>query len=144
MELIEKYESVLNGWSQNEKRKVHYRSVRNLIIHLPSLTENFYSIKIKLNEYLELIESGREDINDNSESLFENYIMTIGEKYREIGFIRIVQLRYLFVYSFMADSLLYIPFFKFPYPIVSSLVFLNYLIRQKRLYKANKVYGLFY
>lgn len=145
MELLEKYESVIDGLSDRNKRNVHYKSLKNYIIHLQNLTSNRTYVEIKIDEYLELVNDEKGDITEEmSTFLLEKYIMVIGEEYVQIGFVHITPLKYLLLFSLMGDSLSYIAFFNFPYPIITAFTLAYYFLYRKKWYDKNKAFGMFY
>lgn len=147
MLLKENFDKITKELSPKENKDIHYKSVFNFIQHLDEFSSQAEKsfIEIKLTEYLELVKSGKDEIDkDFSMLLFQSYILTLGEKYHKIGFTRIIPLRYLFLYGIMADSLLYLGFFRYPYPITCVCITIHYFLVRKRKYDRNLVYGMFY
>jgi hypothetical protein len=139
------FDLIVNSLDAKHKRYIHSKSLENFIIHLNDFTisEEKELIHKLISEYIEVIV--KSEINSvTGIEFYDKYISPLGGKYKVIGFISIVPIRYLFVFSIMVDSLLYLAFFNFPYPSVTILVIVYFLIVQKRYYRRNKVYGIYY
>ena len=139
------FDLIANSLDAKHKRYIHSKSLENFIIHLNEFTisEEKELIRKLISEYLETIVKSDIDSATGIE-FYDKYISPLGGKYKKIGFISIVPIRYLFVFSIMVDSLLYLAFFHFPYPLVTILVIVYFLIVQNRYYRRNKVYGIYY
>jgi hypothetical protein len=147
MELLEKVYELENRLSRKAKRDIHYRSVRNFIFHLDKIqpSEDGLVVANSLENYLQLVETNLDDINKSMSMAFYNdYIVPIGERYVEVGFIRVIPLVYQIFYSVAIDLLLFILFFHFPYPLVTTVVLAYHFLFRLRVYHKRKAYGMFY
>jgi hypothetical protein len=145
--LIEEYNVLMSLVAKEKRKYIHSQSLHNFIIQLSKSksNEDFSEIKKGLNEYMEVVKENVEDIDSKiGLNFFQMYVNPIGESLIKYGFTRITPLRFLFLYSVMIDSLLYIAFFRFPYPVISFGVLIYYLLFRMRKQNENKVYGLFY
>lgn len=146
-DVLVKYDKLMEILDEKQKRRIHYKSLRNFIIHLNELESigYKYNIERKIDEYLELVEQNINDIDKTFiVHLFADYIVPTGEVYKKIGFKEITQLRYSIFYTLPIDCVVGILLLKFPYPILTVLLLINHFFRQRKYYKANMVYGMFY
>jgi hypothetical protein len=145
--LRNKYSALVSILDKKQQKYIHSKSVNNFISHLerfPDIADQ-KNAEMKINEYLEFITTSQTDIDDAlGIELFDKYVSPLGTLYKTIGFMSIVPLKYLLIFSLMIDSLLYFGMFKYPYPIATFLVCLYYLFIQKKYYVRNKVYGIYY
>jgi hypothetical protein len=145
--LLEKYQSIIDTLDDKKKRYIHFKSLNNFIIHIDEfkIHKDEQYCEQKINEYLEII-ANRETVIDSATGVyfFEMFISPLGNKFKELGFKSIVPIKYLFLFSLMIDSLLYIGFFILPYPIVTICVCLYNLVLKRRLYHKHMVYGIYY
>ena len=146
-EIFMRYINTIEILDKRQRKYSHYKSLRNFILNLNELESIGYksNIEIKINDYLEFIEQNANEIDRNCTThLFADYIVPIGEVYKKIGFKEIALLEYSISFTIPIDCVIGILFLKFPCPILTSLILLNYFFRQRKYYKANMVYGMFY
>jgi hypothetical protein len=107
--------------------------------------ENVSIIKQSLTDYLSIVESTDTEI-DNSIglNLFEKYISVIGAEYKKIGFIEVTPNKFIYFNSLIVDFILFVAFFRFPYPITTLFLIGYYYFFKKPYYDSKKVYGLYY
>ena len=130
-----------------QKKYIHFRSAKNFILHLENITLQSDKVKcyFMLNEYMECIENNVHVIDSKmATSLFTDYIHPIGEVYRGIGFKQITPMRNRLFFTIHIDVIAGILFLKFPYPILTVLVILDYYIRQRKHIHATKTFGIFF
>lgn len=142
-----RYNNIIEVLNKDQRKYIHHKSLRNFIIHLNELESigYRYNIEKKINDYLEFIEQHTNEIDRNCTApFFADYIFPIGEVYKKIKFRRIAVLENWLPFGIIIDCMVSIFVLKFPSPILSSLILLNYFFRQRKYYKANKVYGMFY
>jgi hypothetical protein len=147
MSTLNEYQRILNLIPKDKQQYIHYKSVYNFIFHAnKSMSEwDSFDTENKIKEYLSIIE---EDISNVDSymglELFKSYIYPMGEHLKKYGFKSITPVKYLFLYSVMIDSLLFIAFYPLFVPWVTGIVILYYFLWLKPMYKSKKVYGVFY
>jgi len=145
--LFGRYNYILKYLNVKEKKYIHYRSLKNFILHVDDIVseDDNYKSKCILNEYLDIVENSIGNIDSViTTNLFVDYLYPLGEIYKEVGFKRMFALKYSVIFSFIIDAAVGFIFFKFPYPILTIIVLVNYLIKQKKEMASSKVYSMFY
>ena len=147
MKLIERYETLIKGFSPKEKKYIHYRSLKNFINHLEEIKpyEDYEKCRIILDDYLEFIEHKEDEINTKDATiLFADFIYPLGELYKKNGFKEITPIKNLLFFSIHFDLLVLFILLRFFFPISTAFVLLNYFIRQRKYAHFTKVFGIFY
>ncbi len=154
MNIIESREAILSldeMLSERMKKYIHYRSMRNFVLHYdeiesPLAREN---INVLLSEYIEEIKANDYDFeSEASFQLARKYLFKLSSYYKEYSnFTVLIRMQVILLYGILGDSLLY--FTKIPsriwhIPIITICLLLYYLF--VFIYKAPKgrVYGIFY
>lgn len=146
MQPVNRYKKLINIIEPNKRKYIHYKSLGNFILALNEKMPEGDRLELykKLTEYFDIIgEDFSEFDGQIGLELFEKHIVPIGKMLEGYGFKRITPIKYLFLYSVMIDSLIYLAF-HFPYPVMTLLVLLYYFVRTKLIYNQHKVFGLFY
>ncbi len=145
--ILNKYNSLIEVLNPKQKRYIHFKSLKNFILYLPELKvkEDKQNSEKKIIDYLEIIEQNIDEINGAfTTDLYTNYIYPLGNTYKKIGFKKIISPKYLIIFSLPVDLTVGILFWRFPYPILTLLVLLNYYWKQKKYIKTSKAFGMFY
>ena len=146
-EILGRYNSIIEVLNKDQRKYIHHKSLRNFILHLDELESVGYrnNIERKIDDYLDFIEQNANEIDRHyTATLFADYIFPIGEVYKKIKFRRIAVLENWLPFGIIIDCIVSGFLVKFPCPILTSLILLNYFFRQRKYYKANMVYGMFY
>lgn len=143
---MSKYQRIISRIPEDKRMYIHYQSVYGFIVHANTMSEwDCFETENKIKEYLEIVEEDISNIDSYMGlELFKLYIYPMGEKLKKYGFSRVVPMKYLFLYSVLIDSLIFIVSFPYLFPITSFLVAAYYFLVRKKMYKSNKAYGLFY
>jgi hypothetical protein len=147
-ETIISWESML---SKRMKKYIHYRSMRNFILHFNDVTNSKAQEKILtlLSEYVEEVKANDYDFEaESSYHLARKYLGNLSDYFREYSnFMRVLRIQNVFLWGILGDSLLYLAGFlsKIWYmPVVTIFLFSYYLFIS--IFKApqRRVYGIFY
>nr|WP_294988334.1 hypothetical protein [uncultured Sediminibacterium sp.] len=147
MTLLDRYRNLMRLIQPDKWKYFHYRSLNNFILQLDNemLSNDRDYLNQKLIDFFDVIGENVSELDGQvGIEIFEKYINPIGKKLKKYGFKSITPIKYLFLYSVMIDSLFFLAFYPFPYPISTAIVLLYYTIRMKWIYNSNKVYGTFY
>ena len=147
MPIQEQYEYLIKLIPLDKRKYIHYHSLGNFIVQLKRNegTLDLSDVEKTLEEYIEIVEQNKEEIDSAMGlELFQVFINPIGQRLKKYGFVRITPMKYLFLYSIMFDSLVFIAFFPFFWPIGTIVMILYFFLRRRKLYQRRMVYGLFY
>lgn len=145
--LLDRFLSVAELLPSKSKRYIHYNTLRNFIIHVDDIDEYFDKQKalVGINEYLSEIENCRGEIEKTqSYNYYVEYLKPLVGIYIKIGFKEIHRLRYQLIISTTIDIFCGFVFFKYPYPIMTTIVFFNHYIINRKIKNSTKVYSMFY
>ena len=154
MEMTEIKEIILS-WdemlSKRMKKYIHYRSMKNFVLHYDEIKSDVAKEKIcfLLSDYIDEVRAS--DYSYEGESSFQlarNYLSKISEYYREYSnFTGLLKVKVILLFGIMGDSLLYltrIPSILRHIPIVTIGLFLYYLFIIIFKEPKGRVYGIFY
>jgi hypothetical protein len=137
--------------SEKMKKYIHYRSMRNFVLHFdeiknPAAKENISRI---FSEYIEDLRVNNYDFEgEASYTLARNYIFVISKYYKEYSnFMAYLRVSVILLFGFTGDSLLYltnIPDRILHIPIVTICFFIYYLFVRIVKEPRGRVFGIFY
>jgi len=147
-EIIFAWDVLLNA---KEKKYIHYRSMRNFVLHFSDISNQILQNKILvvLNEYVDEIRGATFVIESDSSYFFaKKYLRPLSEYYHDNAqFVRIFQINAVITYGLMLDILLYLSrlFSKIePIPLVTLGFFFYYLFVKIFKERKGRVYGYYY
>jgi hypothetical protein len=154
VELAEAKETILSLdtlLSDRMKKYIHYRSMRNFVLHYHEIQSEIAKEKIRVlfSEYIKELRAG--DYNFEGEASYDlarNYIFVISKYYKEYSkFMAYMRISVILLFGFTGDCLLYvtdIPSRIFYIPIVTVCFCMYYLF--VRIFKEprGRVFGIFY
>src|SRR5450631_4564898 len=113
---VDESKEIILSWdtmlSERMKKYIHYRSMKNFVIHFDEIDNKVTQEKIidLLSSYVrEIVEHNYFYDRTESYALAKGYLRRIADYYREmLGFKRKVDLPMVIIGGFMADSLLYL------------------------------------
>lgn len=147
MDMMQKYIELLKEIPSNKHKYIHSQSLYNFINQLSEETskDDLQLTQALINEYISIIKDSPTSVDSQMGlELFQSYINPIGEGLKKYGFKRVTPMKYLFLYSVMMDSLIFLAFLKYPFPIISCLVGLYYYLFRKKRHSSKKAYGLYF
>jgi cbb3-type cytochrome oxidase subunit 3 len=147
MDLLNEYNQIIQFIDNDKKRYIHYKSLHNFITQLNmGIPKNeVEEIELEVRSYLKIVKE--EALNIDSQmglEFFQVYVNPIGEKLKHYGFSRVTPFRYLILFAVMIDSLIFIAFFPFFFPICLVCVIVYFFLIHNRKLRKKKCYGLFY
>src|SRR5882762_8246690 len=96
--------------SDRMKKYIHYKSMRNFILHFDEIRGDIVKVRIValLSDYIEEVELNYYSFEpDTSAELAKKYVFQIGEYYRaQSNFIRGIRIQMVFLFGIMGDGLL--------------------------------------
>jgi hypothetical protein len=137
--------------SERMKKYIHYRSMKNFVLHFDEIQSSLAREKVSLllSEYVEEIKVGNYDFEgEASFQLARKYLFKLSDYYKKYSnFVVLMRLQVILLYGFIGDGLLYftrIPSRIWHIPIITVCLLLSYLY--VIFFKAPKgrVYGIFY
>lgn len=146
--VLEKYKHVVEILDIKQCKYMHYRTVANFIDHLSAISSETErskcetSLLIYLDEVLLRAEELRE--GSCSTSLYVDFFYPLEAIYNRIGFKSIMPIKLACLLAITVDIVIGILFFKYPYPILTFLIFFYYYFFERGYYKAEKVSGMLY
>jgi hypothetical protein len=147
MRLVERFSNVVDRLSVKSKRHIHYRSINNFICHLEEIQphEDYEKCRLILDEYICIIENSDDDIDGKTAAvLFSDYVYPLGELYKKIEFKQITPVKNAVFFAIHIDIFAWLFLFNLPYPILTSIVLANHLLRVRRHLKTTRVFGILY
>jgi hypothetical protein len=152
---IEQIKETILSWetmlSKRMKKYIHYRSMRNFILHFDDIKNSKVQEKILalLSEYIEEVKTNHYDFEaESSYHLARKYLSDLSDYFREYSnFMQVIKVQNVFLYGILGDGLLYLVGFlsKIWYiPIVTVFLLLYYLFISIFKEPQRRVYGLFY
>jgi len=137
--------------SERMRNYIHYKSIRNFVFHFDEITSEKTQSRIidLLSEYVQEIRTNNYDFDVYaSTDLARRYLFNIAGYYRaELNFIRIIKIRYVFLYGISIDSLLYFSGILrrvWYIPVITSGFLLYYVFVAFFKEPRGRVYGMFY
>ncbi len=154
MEIAEAKETILSLdalLSEKIKKYIHYRSMRNFVLHYDEIKNSAAQENISriFSEYVEDLRVNNYDFEgEASYTLARNYIFVISKYYKEYSnFMAYLRVSVILLFGFTGDSLLYltgIPDHIFHIPIVTICFFLYQVFVRVIKEPKGRVFGIFY
>ena len=144
--------SLENILTARMRRKIHYRSMRNFVMHFGEIKGEGARERIcgLLSDYIEEVKGKNYDFSGKGESgqLARKYLWVISDYYKEdAGFIVVYSLRFVILAGILGDSLLYFTGLSaaiFHLPVVFIVLLLYYIFIGILKVPQGWVYGIFY
>ncbi len=137
--------------SPRMRKYIHYRSMRNFVLHLDEINAERDRAKILaiLEEYVQCVQSNDYSFDRySSADLATNYLFPLVEYYRDhSNFMPVVTLQEVFMLGFLVDSILYLlhALSRVHYiPVTTCVLFLYYAFLGIFKVRKGRVYGMFY
>jgi hypothetical protein len=137
--------------SETMRRRIHYYSMRNFVLHFDEIQIDKVKEKIcrLLTEYIEEVKANDFDFEVRaSYFMSREYLPKLAEYYKEYArFMRIINIKEVLTYGLFVDSLLYISGLLtriWDLPIMTIGVFLYYLFVKVFKEPKGRVYAIFY
>jgi len=137
--------------SERMKKYIHYRSMRNFVLHFDEIKSDVVrnQISVLLSNYVEEIQANDYDFEgEASLQLAKDYLFKIADYYKEYShFMVLMRVKVVLLFGIMGDTLLYftnIPSRIMHIPIVTICLLVYFLF--VKIFKASKgrAYGIFY
>jgi len=152
---IEQIKETIMAWdtmlSQRMKKYIHYRSMRNFVLHYDEIQSQNVQDKISLllSDYIKEVEGSDYDFDaESSYYLARKYLSKLSEYYKEYSnFIGVLKIKTVFLWGILGDSLLYLSGLLsnlWYIPVVTVGLFLYYLFIAIFKEPQGRVYGLYY
>lgn len=152
---IEQIKETIISWdtmlSQQMKKYIHYRSMRNFVSHYDEVKNVRAKEKIcsLLSSYIEEVKANDYSFEGySSGDLAKKYLFELAEYYREYSnFMRGIRIQMVFLFGIMGDSLLYFTGVLadiWHIPIVTVGLLMYYLFITIFKEPKGRVYGMFY
>jgi len=155
MDIYEIKETVIS-WdgllSERMKKYIHYRSIRNFVLHFDEIKSEKARERIcsLLTDYIEEVREKDYDLSGKGESLAlaRKYLSTIGEYYREYSnFMSVLEIKFVLIGGILGDAILFFTGLSseiFHLPIVTIVLLLYYFFIMIFKEPKGRVYGIFY
>lgn len=152
---IEEIKNVFDSWdtmlTNQQKRSIHYLSMRNFAYYFEDLPNENEKVKVKilLSNYLEEIENnGCNYRGAESYNLMRSYVHMLSPIYSKyLGFKNFMKLKIVFIISLLGDGFLYMLLkneIKYYFPVVFISLITYYLYLRVNFVPKKKVFGIFY
>ena len=145
--ITRKYDLLINKLNRNEKKYIHFNSLKNFIEHVDEIESNEEKTNCinLLSNYIDFIENNINEIDKLTADFYVNYIYIIAENYYiKKGFKETYQLRYNLYICILFDILIDVFLFHYPYPILTTIVSINYFVKRKKNKGSSKLFGMYY
>jgi hypothetical protein len=152
---IEEIKNKLNSWDDNltkqQKRSIHYSSMRNFAYHFDKLPNEDLKVEVKslLSDYLEDVENnGCNYRGEESFGLMRTYVHKLSPIYSKyLEFRTFMKLKFVVILSILGDGFLYLLLrseIKYYFPIVFISLLTYYLYIRFKFVPQKKAFGFFY
>lgn len=147
MDLIAKLQNIEKATSEEEKKSIHFKSLKNFIEHYDFVKKEKKKITELLEEYIYILESNNYSFSrDESLVMFGKYIAILGNSYysKHLGFTNYLGVGLQALLFFLFNSIVWLCFkMKFLFLIgfgLSLCIVANYYYKMK----SGKIYGFRY
>ena len=154
MEIVEIREKIMS-WedflTEEQKKNIHFFSMRNFVFHFDHLPNERIKEKIifDLSEYVDEVERNSFDYKGiQSYDLTVKYMNKISEIYKtHLGFKSFLKFRFVLIFGILGDGILYVFLhneINYYFPIIFLLLLTYYLYTKFFFERKKKVFGIFY
>ena len=147
MDLNEKINQINNFTSVDQKKMIHFNSLRNYIYHYPQVKKERSKVTNLLNDYINYLETKKYSLNkEESNEVFKEFIYPLGMMYyrKHLGFSSELTINLIILIYVIPNllCLLFLKFTLFSYLLLTLSIFSLSIYLFKFLKK--KIYGYQY
>jgi hypothetical protein len=146
MDLSTRLEEINNIKSVGQKRRLHFRSLRNFIEHLNDLQDTREEVQGSITKYIEIVGTHNYKLTfDQSVKYYYEFIEPVGKVYgKNGGFILVLGNRLLFPFFILPNIIILVLFHFSLLSIILAAGTLIYLGWRLTKNYSHKIYGLLY